>query len=126
MFSFYTHNRHGQESRENLGARGTLRVLQPPVFVRVAQEVAELPNSPVVRDIELGAVRTIGIQLYLLSPVFCNESPAACARESLDDVQGSVELPRQIGRSKAAVGAQHQSRRDVGHIWGKVTAGGRG
>ena len=46
-----------------------------------------------------------GIALYLLSSVFCNESPAACARESLDDVQGSVELPRQIGRSKAAVGA---------------------
>ena len=66
-----------RESREGSGARGNLCVLQPPVFVRIAQKVEELPYSPVVRDLELGAVVTVEAQLYLLPPVLCYEFPAA-------------------------------------------------
>src|SRR5207245_1805573 len=77
--------------------------VQAPVFIRITQEVAMLPGATVVRDIELGAVGTIGVQLYLLPPVFCNETPLAFAGVLLNDVQGSIELSGQIGRSKAAV-----------------------
>ena len=66
-----------RKSRESLSPRGTLCVLQPPVFVRIAQEVEELPYSPLVRDLELSAVVTVEAQLYLLPPVLCYEFPAA-------------------------------------------------
>ena len=58
MLSFYTHKRHGKESREGLGARSPLRVHQPPVSVQIPPEVEEF-HTPVLRDLELGAVVTV-------------------------------------------------------------------
>jgi hypothetical protein len=78
MFSFYTHNRHGQKSRENLGGRGTLPGLaQPPGALYVAVgNVVKLERCGLVdlRDYRECTGRvlapwTVGIPLFHVDPI---------------------------------------------------------